>query len=487
MSKASDDTLRLLAAATARYRQLSLQECFDPVNLDSRPTAKQLECLRDVGKVPHRYVTAGNQAGKSQLAARECSWLFTETHPFWKRPPRWGDEPLLILVIGKVQKQVEEVLWRKISAYLDPADYQEVRVGGALSKVVHRKNKNTILFGSHFNEREAREKAQGFVGHAVYLDELPSSVKIIEELHRRVMAKNGLFMATFTPKEPNAAIKALVDGASAPLAKKYQFSMLDNPIYTDADKQGILASLATFPEAYRRTILYGDWYSGDSRVYHFDKETMVEEPVGLNASWRHVPAVDPALQSKFGYLLWAENPQTGVWYLVQAEYIQGVLTPESVLETCEGKHAGRNVVRRVSDPHESWFINTASSHGISYISPWNKNSRKKELIKGLQQALADHGPGSCRIAPWCSEFIREIESCQWSETAVDRIVNSSSFHLLDAAQYFVDCRPPSTAPKPSLGWEADLRLANEKRKKKEQLISKMRVRGRRQYLLKARP
>jgi phage terminase large subunit-like protein len=460
----------LIATAAARYRQLALQECFDPVDLTSRPTSKQLECLRDISTVAHRYATAGNQAGKSQLGAREAAWLFTDTHPFWKRPAHWGDEPLLLLVVGRTTKQVEEVLWRKISAFLDPDEIAVQRVGGVIQKVTHKKNRNTILFGSHHNEGEAREKLQAFVAHWAWVDELPGNVRLLEELHRRVQAKRGPFLATFTPKVPNPEIRDLVDNSRAPLAKKYQFSMLDNPIYSEDDKQRIIQSLETYPESYRRTILYGDWYQGESSVYHFDRATMIKAPENYHPSWRHVEASDPALQSKFGFTLWAEDPVKGGWYLIKADYIEGILTPDAILEEVLKRTAGVNIVRRISDPHEAWYINTASAKGISYVTPYNKNNRKGELIKGLQQALGK----DCFVTPWCTDFQREIETCQWSETSVDRIVNASSYHLLDSAQYFVDCKPKSELPPEIKPWHQELREANTRRKKTEATIRKAR-------------
>lgn len=453
-----------LQLAAERYKSLALQECFDPVNLESRPTAQQLQVLSDIGKIDHRYVTAGNQGGQSQLGSRECAWIFTETHPTWKRPAHWGDEPLLLVVVGRTAKQVEEVLWRKISAFLEPDSYHVTRVGNALQKVVHKKNKNTILFASHHSEREAREKLQAYVAHWVWLDELPSSVRLIEELHRRVQAKKGPFLSTFTPKTPNTEIKKLIDNSKPPLARKYQFSMFDNPIYSEEDKKKILQSLATYPEAYRRTILYGEWAQVDSAVYSFDRETMVEEPPGYGPNWRHVLSVDPALQSKFGYSLWAESPNTGVWYLVQADYIQGIYSPEEVFNETERRASGHRLVRRVCDPHEAWYIGHAAAQGITHVTPWNKAGRKGELIKGLQAALSE---GKVKIAPWCTKFMEEIETCSWSEEAADRIVNARSYHLLDCAQYFVDCRPPVDVKYQAKPWHQELREGHAARKKAE--------------------
>jgi phage terminase large subunit-like protein len=107
---------------------------------------------------------------------------------------------------------------------------------------------------SHHSESEAREKLQGFVAHYVWLDEMPGSIDIIEELQRRVQSRHGYFLATFTPKVKNDEIKKLIEASKEPASKKYKMPMFDNPSLTQMQKDNIIQSLATYPEAQRRTI-----------------------------------------------------------------------------------------------------------------------------------------------------------------------------------------------------------------------------------------
>lgn len=455
----------LAAYAAERYRKLQLNECFDAIDLSSRPTEAQHQVLSDFGTLYQQYVTAGNQSGKSQIGARMVSWVFQESHPHWKRPPEWGNESLLIIVMGRTTKQIEETLWKKISTFIDENEVHIQRVGGVIQKVVHKKNKNTIIFLSHHNDNEAREKVQSFVAHLVWLDEMPGSEKLIEELHRRVQARRGYFLSTFTPKVRNESIRKMVDSVQMPYGKKYQFNMLDNPIYTEADKQKIMSDLSSFTEEYRNTILCGNWIQAETAVYEFNSDTMVRAPDGYSPAWRHVEASDPALQSKFGFTLWAEQPSTGHWYLIKALYLEGLYVPQKVVEEIISITKGYNMVRRVADPHEAWYLHTASQAGLTYVTPWNKNSRKGELIKGLQTMLGKEA----FVAPWCHDFVEEIQSCQWSEKADNKIVNSSSYHLLDSAQYFADCRPKYVASPETKPWAQELRESNDKRKREEYL------------------
>lgn len=287
-------------------------------------------------------------------------------------------------------------------------------------------------------------------------------MKLIEEMHRRVQAKSGNFMSTFTPKAVNADIRRHVDASRPPDAKKYQFSMLDNPVYTVDDKRRILQSLEGFSEAYRRCILYGDWLAGDNAVYYFDPETMVRElPSYYSPGWRHVECSDPATQSALGLVVAAEDPSTNVWYLIRTDYIKDIFIPDKIVDEVYSRTRGLNVVRRIADGHEAWYIHTAAAKGIRYMSPYKKNERKAELIKALQTALGTH---RLFVTPWCVDFIDEITSCHYSETSPDKIAKASRFHLLDSAQYLIDCLPKPETSATDKTWEEELRQANSLRK-----------------------
>lgn len=456
----------VINAALARYKELAINECFDPVDLTSRPNPKQLAVLKDIGKIQYRYVIAGNQAGKGQTAARELSWILEDKHPWWKRPVEWGDEPLLVITAGQDRKMMEIEMWfKKLKPLLTEGMWKEVRVGGSLQYAEHKVNKNKILFISHNDSSEKnRQHMQGYVAHYVHLDEMPSSIKILEELQRRVDAKRGYFLSTFTPKFRNEEIRKVIESSRPPLAKIYRMSKLDNPIYADRRAEE-LQKLEGYPDSYKNTIINGDWYVGDNSVYFFDASTMVEEPVGYHPGWRHVESVDPAISSKFGFTLWAECPANNLWYCVRADYLTGIKTPDALVEDVQKRTQGYNIVKRISDPHETWYIQTAAARGINYVSPFNKSQRKGELIKNLQNALSDQ----IRIAPWCGDLISEFNSCQWAEVGNGKIINASSYHLLDTAQYFVDCKPRSLTEIPRHTWQQQLWLDNKKRLRKKAL------------------
>lgn len=457
-----------IETAIEKLKSLERQNCFDAFNLDSRPTEKQLSVFRDIAKVSCRYVVAGNQSGKSQMGAREVSWIFNHQHPHWDTKAQFGDTPILILVIGRVGEQVETELWnRKIKPFLAPGSYKEIRTGNSLQRVIHKGNGNTIVFLSHHNVNEAREKAQAFTAAYVWLDEMPRSLSLLVELELRTIANNGRMLTTFTPLIREPKIKDKIENAEYPVGRKYQFAMLDNPIYADREEE-IRERFKNVPEDERNARLYGEWFKGGMQVYNFDSKHDIRTPVGYHPSWAHVEIMDPAASGKAGLLLLANKPETNEWYAVKGLYIKGV-APTDLLDEVEKHTEGYNIIRKVCDPHETWYIKEAAKRKRYYSGVYKKNERKHELIKNLGEAL-NH---KIFVTEWVPLLIDELDSCMWAEDRVDKIIGASRFHLLDCAQYGCDNLPKmSETPKPKT-WEGELRQANKKRlERKARLISR---------------
>jgi phage terminase large subunit-like protein len=452
-----------IAAAIKALQRKQLVSAFDAFRPESRPNQRQEEILRDIGKVKYRYVVAGNQSGKSQLAAREVAWILSDTHPYWERPKEWGNEPLLVLIAGQDLTMMATELWaKKLAPFLDQAEWRPERQGNTLKKVVNKRTGDQIVFLSHSDGSEKNRKhMQGYTAHYVWLDEMPTNTAILEELQLRVQSKRGFFLATFTPKAVNDKIRKVVDSAEEPYAKKYRMSKFDNPLFADAFEEE-MSRLSGYSDSYRRTVLYGDWSVGESAVYHFNYEQMTVDklPDHYHAGWRHAESVDPALRSKCGYTLWAEDPNDGIWYLVNDKYIQGdqTLHPERLFAEVQKRSENYNIARRISDSM-AFFTSTAARHGVNYIIPYSKNNRKEELIKGLQTALS---MGKIKIGRWCGTFIDEIQSCQFQEDS-DKIINSSIYHTLDCAQYFADNIPAYDPSKAALPWQTMLHQAHQQR------------------------
>ena len=370
----------------------------------------------------------------------------------------WPEEPMVIIVVGRIHNQVEELWDKKIKPFLEPGEYRENRQGGTLQYAINPKNGSKIIFCTH-GSSETREKLQSYTANLVWIDEMTDNLGILEELQRRVQAKRGRMLLTATPKIRAEAVKKFIETPTSH-SRVYRISMLDNPIYDDRRAE-ILEQIAGLPEAQRNTILYGDWYVGELAVFSFDPATHVEMPRGYSAMWPHVVAVDPAASGLMGFTLWAApDNHAHRWWCVKADYIKGG-APSDLVELVEDKVANHNVMYRIFDSHEAWFAKQASKMKVTYRGVPNKRSRKNELITQLNQALAN---GRIRLAPSVVDLASELSTAQWSETVEDKIINASSFHLADCAQYFVDMMPSyKEAAEANMTWETRLYLSNKRR------------------------
>jgi hypothetical protein len=437
----------LVKVILARKLKLQRQSCFEASNPDSTPTNAQREFLYNFQSHRYHWVTAGSQSGKSSSAARLISWLLEGSHPTFVRPKEWGNEPLLMLVMTRTSQMAEENIYgSKLRGLLDPSEIQEVRVGSVLKKVVHIPTGNTIIFQSFHSENEAREKAQGFVGHIAWIDEMPRTAKLIEELQRRVSSKGGYFIGTFTPKGVSSEIQKLVEAPNE-FKKVHRFKMFDNPVYRDNPQRQaeVMTELAGLPPAYRQTILEGDWSQGDGVVLQLDPDRAVLAPEEYQPSWRHVEVSDPATQSKHGLLIAAQSPLTNAWYIIRADYLENIYTPSLIVAAVEKATRNLNIVKRVYDSAASWYANEARAKGLKYEPVTEKAGRKMETFALTQEALGT----SVFIAPWCENLIDEINSCVFSDQDTGKIANAKKFHLLDCLRYFVDSKPKdvvTTAP-----------------------------------------
>lgn len=470
--------------ALARYRRLQRQTSFVPMDPTAKPTAAQAELLADVAADKHRqyWVVAANRSGKSATVFRLLAWLLEESLPGWTRPARWGKGPLLFVVMGRNGKQIEEALLPYITSALDPEEYKIVRIGMIVQRLEH-KNGNRVVFQSMENAQTARERAQGFTAHAVFVDEMPPIVELITEGMARLYTTDGYFFASFTPLAFNLDIKNMVDAAQEPLGKKYKFKMFDNPTITPEIQQRIIAEMSHLSETERNARLYGEWVVPSSKVFDYtDEKCQRPLPPGYHIGWRHIRSVDPAISSKLGYVLAAECPKTNFWYVIKACYIEGIKDPNRLFEAVMQLDGGHNIVRRVCDPHETWFMGLSAGKGVTHTAPVDKANRRGEMVASLQKRLGS----TLFVVEGNKELRTELLGAQWSTTTEGKIANSSKYHQLDALLYLVDCLPPPSPVSGPVDWWTEVRENDRKyreaRAKEAKMASVGRVtrRGRRQ-------
>lgn len=531
LDKMSDDDLRRLAVAAKQLKRRDLSKCFDPQNPKSRPSKKQQEVLDDLGLYMYRYMRSGNQSGKTATAAREFTWVLNGDHPSWTRPTKdrcpacqakpvkvqqadyscaeghtwrdWGDGPLLMLVAGQDRQMMEVEVWgQKILPFLNAQEWRPIRRGGFLIRAENRKTGDTIVFLTHADSSDKNRKhMQGYVAHYVWVDEMPASPDIFEELQRRVDSRRGIFIATFTSKFKSPKVRRMVDAAAPPVSKSYKLTKFDNPIFAGREEEE-MAKLAGMSLAKKRSILFGEWFGGESTVFDFTPELHGgSPPETYSYGWRHVLSVDPATESRLGMTVWAQDPGTLVWWCVRAEYVEGVYVPTKIVDEVEKRVERLNIVRRVYDPAASWYARQAADmpdgRKFMYMPVFDKNRRKEDLLAGTQQALYNGYAArnnmkfegrAIAIADWCTDLHEEMNSMERSESDPKKIVNSNRYHLIDSANYFVDLIPEDISVRVYHGWEDRLYQGHLERKAKIEKMKKVKQasrRGRRKRIVRS--
>lgn len=430
-----EDFLKLLE----KKKILQLDQCYWPEDLSSRPTEDQKRVLSDIDRFSERYFVAPNQVGKTLLLGREASWVFQNKHPYWKTRP---DKPLTMIIVGQNHSNNKNELWpKKIKPFLaglkEREDYVLGFSGGNLKTIKNLKNGNILFFFSHSNQEECRRHVQGIVADWIGFDEMPSDIRLINELLTRGTTTDLKFLATFTPLLRSPAIRNHVENGHSrgENIRKYTADVYDNPAIKGNKKQIdiLTARFANMSEAERATRETGAWFEAENAVFNFSEVLHADTPPNYHPSWRHVESVDPAGTSKTGYLLLCEDPASGKWYVHKSAYIKGDAATVT-LAKIKDLSANVNLVKRVCDSASDWFIKEASIQGISYSIPADKNKRKKELINLLQSYLND---GKLLVTPWCKELKDEFITCQYAE-GTDRIINENRYHLLDSLRYAID-------------------------------------------------
>lgn len=444
------DPLLRRAAAAGRIIQRDLRtEAFSAENLTSKPTPPQWDIIRSINDYQYRYVIAGNQSGKTSLAVREVTWFVEKKHPFFKYPDEWSpSEPLIIIVAGQDRAQLETIWKTRMLPFLEQGAWQEIRQGQQLAQVVHKQRQDRIIFLSHnLGSDHDIAHMQFYSAHFVWVDEMPRSIRVLEELQRRTDAKRAPFLITFTQKVRNDSIRRFVEAVDPRIGRIFRLNKLDNPVYADR-KEEELAKLEGLSDAMKAAVLKGDWINSDSSIYEYIPDVHGGMPFGYTPSWRHVAVCDPANRSKTGLTMWAEHPSTGMWWCVYAEYIKDIRNPVKLVYEVEDRIAAvsPNIIDRIYDSSAAWFADTAIDLPDGRKIPWtpmtHKSNRKEVIMSNFQKALGV----TVRIAEkWAGKLIDEITDYERSETNPTMIVGAQKYHLLDTAHYFVD-RIPAPMP-----------------------------------------
>lgn len=468
MSKLTAEQYKKLELLKLRQElHAKLRMAFDPFDLTSRPTPAQLEIIKS--DIPINYIVGSNRSGKTALGGRIVSWWFMNNHPYQKRPVKWGDDPISILVMGQDNRNINfEIIPKKIKPFIgtEGVDYKVKKDGGNISAITNLRNNNTIIFMSHSDAEQARRRGQGFTGHVVWLDEMPSISQIVTELAMRVVTTDGFMYTTFTPLVRNDEIRTIVDNANGVDSKKWVISILDNPGISEEKRNTLIEFFRKISgsEAEFRARMYGDWLASEHLVFKYNSERNKGVPDGYDpVVWPHVLVVDQAASSLAGLSVWARHPAADIWWCVKAKYLQGEAFSDMVV-TVEKEVAGMNIIKRVCDCNPSAFYIEAAKQGIKYSPISDKHFNKENMIDACNDAML-------KQAVWFSSgaqtLIEELTVCARHEDDPSRIIKASKYHCADTFRYFIHSKPKFEGPEKLIEADERVRHAWKQRLAKE--------------------
>ncbi|GAF78568.1 unnamed protein product, partial [marine sediment metagenome] len=224
-----------------------------------------------------RILLGGNRAGKTTIGAVEAAWWATGTHPFQKVP-----SPCKGLCVENTWSLVGDPMWKKLAEDKGLKTAEKKAAPPILAKRfiesiawtskqlsipsrVTLKNGSTIDFKSGDAGRTAFEGAEY---DWVWIDEELADSLVFTEIQRGLVDRGGHLWWTATPLARSRAMLDLHEEANdiGALRKVFesQLSIFDNPYL---DEQAVAEFIASIPEEYIQTRVYGDFLILEGLVY----------------------------------------------------------------------------------------------------------------------------------------------------------------------------------------------------------------------------
>lgn len=424
---------------------------------------------------PGCYISGGNRGGKTDAIVVDAIWWATNTHPWRRRPEKWGYGPIQIrFIVVDIVKGVEQIILPKLRRWVAPS----MCIGGSFDKswdartlIFTFSNGSTIDFLTHAMDLS---KFGGVPRHIIYFDEIPPQPIFVESMMRlidydgywRVAATSteGLgwtFDEIWEPAMEN-------DPVVAPSVDLFVFSMAKNP-YLQAEHIDRFFIGATKEE--REIREEGSFVAKSGLVFpHFQMNLdkfVLDEVFIPPKNWEWYSSTD------FGY----NNPTAWLWHAVGpkgqiitfAEHYQRLMNvPEhSVVVKQMEQDFGKEPDIRTGDPAGNQRYGTT---GTSYIIEYAQQGIyigtegiPHDVSIGIEKMqqyfkLRDDspwGPGKpfWVFNPTCPWIIRELKKLRWASYTSDSLnyannkqetVHKKDDHAFDSARYFATMQPDLT-------------------------------------------
>ena len=434
-----------------------------------------------------RYMSAGNRAGKTTSAVVEAIYWATNTHPYLKRPEKWGQGPLRMrFVVVDVEKGVNGIILPELkrwttSSMLINGSFDDSWNNSSLTFTFQ--NGSTIQFLTHGMDLD---KHGGTAMHLIFFDEIPPRAVFNENMMRLVDYEGRWVLAATSVEgmgwtyeklwEPafNYNERQRKEGADPrPLKDEdadigiFELSQKDNPfLQTEIGVRG--KYYVGMDEQERKIREDGSFVPRSGRIFPnwniHDHVLATHMPVPRG--WKLYSSVDFGFSNPTAWLWHAVSPNGDVYTF--GEHYKSQMTVEEHATIVRAKEGFWKVdpdeIMRVGDPAGKQKYGTT---GTSYLSEYSKRgiyigvegiphevSIGIEIMQQYVRLERSNGWGKNKprwmISPNCVNLIGEMKKLRWAsfdsakkadETNKQETVHKKDDHAFDSARYFFTFMP----------------------------------------------
>lgn len=410
-----------------------------------------------------RVLTAGNRAGKTDCMVVEFIWTASNTHPYQKRPERWGQGPVeLRIIVVDISKGVEQIMLPKFKRWMT----RDMLIDGEWDKSWNSKdliltfsNGSTIDFLTY---GMTLEKQGGVPRHMIGFDEEPPR-EIFNEALVRLKDYDGTWIIAATPVNGidwiyDLLVEPAKSGEIPPeIVSVFELDARLNPYLKGGNDDKFYIGMDKEEREIREE---GKYVAKGGLVFPRFRDD-IEHHVRIR-DWRgrkvaFYTTVDHG---------W-NNPTAWLWIVVFTDGTAHVFAEHYASETRIEEHAKIVLARerewgisddqidRFGDPamnqHNAvngmTFIQTYAEHGVNIGTEGIPHSVEIGIEK-LQHWLAIDpltGFSQLTISPNCKNLIRELKKLRWATYDSSKMqyaknkqesVHKKDDHAFDALRYW---------------------------------------------------
>jgi hypothetical protein len=299
-----------------------------------RPICKTAERFH-ASSARTRAISGGNQSGKTSAAVVEVARMWRGMDPYGKR----NNKDLKLLIVGKDSLHISSVVWQKLwipglfyivpdeitgmwravrgckdEATIDPIDAERedlwmpspplVPPSAIKSIAWERKNQNIPKLVKLTNGSEALFYSskglprQGIELDVFYCDEELENKAWLSESRARLLRRDGIMIASYTPQSSTPEYFELHQRAVAGDSdvEEFHLTLEENPYITKVAKKALYDDLKSDPDELA-VRYYGHYAIKGRQVYpQYSADAHAVEPFEIPPDWMRIVAIDPGAQ-----------------------------------------------------------------------------------------------------------------------------------------------------------------------------------------------